>query len=215
MDYKAIFKLTHGLYVVGVKTETGLGGCIVDAVAQITSTDPPVIILASMINNYTNERIKLEKEFTISILSEKVDPFVIGNFGFQSSRNSDKWADVPYIIYNGLPILNGASAYLYCRLLETREFPSHSAFFCEITEAWDGDSETNPLTYRYYQDHMKNITVEAFNKFKENGPASAQKEKWQCSICGHIYEGDIPFEDLPSDWVCPQCGLGKEMFEKK
>ncbi|MCP4646814.1 MAG: rubredoxin, partial [bacterium] len=23
-----------------------------------------------------------------------------------------------------------------------------------------------------------------------------------------------PFEDLPDDWVCPQCGSGKEVFEK-
>ena len=43
-------------------------------------------------------------------------------------------------------------------------------------------------------------------------------------VCGYIYDpevGDTPkikagteFEDLPDDWVCPQCGVGKEMFEK-
>jgi len=49
-------------------------------------------------------------------------------------------------------------------------------------------------------------------------------EKWQCMICGYIYdpaEGDpenaidlgTPFEDLPDDWVCPECGAGKDMFE--
>lgn len=50
-------------------------------------------------------------------------------------------------------------------------------------------------------------------------------EKWECLVCGYIYdpaEGDpeggippgTPFEELPSDWVCPQCGAAKEMFEK-
>jgi len=50
-------------------------------------------------------------------------------------------------------------------------------------------------------------------------------EKWECLACGYIYdpvegdpEGDIPpgtpFEDLPDDWVCPECGVGKDMFEK-
>lgn len=50
-------------------------------------------------------------------------------------------------------------------------------------------------------------------------------EKWECLVCGYIYnpaEGDpeggippgMPFEELPSDWVCPQCGAEKEMFKK-
>lgn len=52
-----------------------------------------------------------------------------------------------------------------------------------------------------------------------------EMEKWECLVCGYIYdpaEGDpdggippgTPFEDLPNDWVCPECGAAKEMFEK-
>lgn len=46
--------------------------------------------------------------------------------------------------------------------------------------------------------------------------------KYRCLVCGYIYdpsegEGDIPagtsFEDLPDDWLCPLCGVGKEEFE--
>lgn len=51
-------------------------------------------------------------------------------------------------------------------------------------------------------------------------------EKWVCSVCGYVYDpkaGDrdggiapgTAFEDLPEDWVCPDCGVGKEMFEKE
>ncbi|HEX7627583.1 MAG TPA: rubredoxin [Candidatus Methanoperedens sp.] len=49
-------------------------------------------------------------------------------------------------------------------------------------------------------------------------------DKYTCTVCGYVYDpevGDSPnikpgtaFEDLPDDWVCPQCGVGKEMFEK-
>lgn len=50
-------------------------------------------------------------------------------------------------------------------------------------------------------------------------------EKWVCTICNYVYdprEGDptanIPpgtaFEDLPEDWVCPECGAGKDEFKK-
>ena len=48
--------------------------------------------------------------------------------------------------------------------------------------------------------------------------------KYECP-CGYIYdpeEGDpeggieagTAFEDLPEDWVCPQCGAAKEDFWK-
>lgn len=49
--------------------------------------------------------------------------------------------------------------------------------------------------------------------------------KWRCVLCGYIYdpdEGDpdnnvppgTPFEDLPEDWVCPDCGASKEDFDE-
>lgn len=48
-------------------------------------------------------------------------------------------------------------------------------------------------------------------------------QKYQCAICGHIYDSavgdpdsDIPpgtaFEDLPEDWSCPVCGAKKSQF---
>ncbi len=49
-------------------------------------------------------------------------------------------------------------------------------------------------------------------------------KKYRCTVCEHIYdpaEGDpengvkpgTAFEDLPEEWVCPTCGVGKELFE--
>jgi rubredoxin len=50
-------------------------------------------------------------------------------------------------------------------------------------------------------------------------------DKWECTACGYIYDprkGDpehgVPpgtaFENLPADWVCPECGAEKSLFEK-
>jgi rubredoxin len=47
--------------------------------------------------------------------------------------------------------------------------------------------------------------------------------KFQCNICGYVYdpavgdpsqsiEAGTPFEELPEDWTCPECGAGKEEF---
>ena len=41
--------------------------------------------------------------------------------------------------------------------------------------------------------------------------------KWECDICGYIYDEEvegIPFEELPDDWTCPDCGADKEDFSK-
>lgn len=49
-------------------------------------------------------------------------------------------------------------------------------------------------------------------------------ERYECIPCGYVYDpelgdegADIPagtaFEDLPGDWVCPVCGVGKDQFE--
>ena len=44
----------------------------------------------------------------------------------------------------------------------------------------------------------------------------AEKEAvWVCSVCGYAYDGEIPFEELPADYVCPVCLAPKEKFEKQ
>ena len=51
-------------------------------------------------------------------------------------------------------------------------------------------------------------------------------DKYVCTVCGYVYDpvsGDpdngvepgTPFEDIPEDWVCPDCGVPKDMFEKE
>ncbi len=52
---------------------------------------------------------------------------------------------------------------------------------------------------------------------------SNRMSRYQCQVCGHIYDPDrgepaqgIPpgtaFEDLPELWVCPVCGSPKSMY---
>ena len=49
-------------------------------------------------------------------------------------------------------------------------------------------------------------------------------KKYTCSLCGYVYDpeaGDmdnginpgVSFDDLPEDWECPLCGVGKDSFE--
>jgi rubredoxin len=49
-------------------------------------------------------------------------------------------------------------------------------------------------------------------------------KKWQCIVCGFIYDeaegwpddgiaAGTRWEDVPADWMCPECGVGKAEFE--
>lgn len=51
-------------------------------------------------------------------------------------------------------------------------------------------------------------------------------EKYICTICEYVYDPELgdpengiepgtSFEDLPADWVCPLCGVGKENLRKR
>lgn len=48
-------------------------------------------------------------------------------------------------------------------------------------------------------------------------------DKYICDVCGYIYDPEVgdpdggiapgtAFEDIPDDWVCPVCGVGKDDF---
>lgn len=74
-----------------------------------------------------------------------------------------------------------------------------------------------PMTYAYYH-KVKN------GKSPKNAPTYLPEEKdeketpgkkWVCSVCGYIYQGDIPFEELSEDFVCPVCKQPKSVFEQK
>ncbi len=51
-------------------------------------------------------------------------------------------------------------------------------------------------------------------------------KSYVCTVCGYVYDpavGDeengvapgTSFDDLPADWVCPLCGVGKDQFEEE
>ena len=73
------------------------------------------------------------------------------------------------------------------------------------------------MSYAYYHNVIK-------GKSPKNAPTYLPEEdttkgepaaaKWVCSICGYVYDGDIPFEELDDSYVCPVCKQGKDKFKK-
>ncbi|MDV0446313.1 High molecular weight rubredoxin [Methanosarcinaceae archaeon Ag5] len=234
MDKSVFRTLTYGMYVLATRNGDNYSGCIVNTVFQLTS-EPPIIGVSVSKDNYTHDLIMKEKTFTASIISENTPVAVINTFGFRSGRKINKFENFQYkMLPSNLPyVTEKTCGWLECEVMETVELPTHTVFISKVLDSGVLDRET-PMTYAYYHHVIKgnapknaptHLTEDVPDPTKPadendagdktNATAGAAKEKrmaYVCSVCGHIYDGDIPFEQLPEDWMCPTCGEGKENF---
>ena len=118
-------------------------------------------------------------------------------FGFQSGRNTNKFADIePLRSDNGLAFLpRHINSFLSLKVEDYVDFDTHGMFICTITEA-RVISSAETMTYTYYQEHVK------------PKPQTEGKKGFVCTVCGYVYEGDT----LPEDFVCPLCKHGASDF---
>ena len=89
-NIKITEKITQGMYVL----TTNGGGCIVDAVSQISGGNNPLIAVSVMKKNNTNNLLKQNNKFALSVLGKEVDPEIIKTYGFNSMRDINKFEKV-------------------------------------------------------------------------------------------------------------------------
>lgn len=190
-------KITQGMYVL----TTNNGGCIVDAVSQISAGDNPLISVAVMKTNYTNELMKKNDKFALSVIGREEDGNIIKTFGMQSMKDVNKFENIEVEKIDGINIINDSLGYMLCEIVDSIDNDTHTLFIGKLIEA-DVFKDEEAMSYNYYQDHKEELI-----KVKTEKGRTA----WICTICGYIYYG----ETLPEDFKCPKCGVGKELFEKK
>lgn len=199
MDLQALFKISHGVYLTGAKDATGrfIGSCI-DSV-MVVEAEPQQIIVSLNNASYTMENILVTGELTLSILPNNTPNNVMELFGMHTSRDTDKWGQTEHFLFHDLPIYKNAVAYMYLKVRETTITNGHHVFLCDVVDGQAG-TMAEPLLYATYQ--------ERHNKAEK----TSSQRHWKCSVCGYIYDGVIPFEKLPEDWVCPLCNQPKSVF---
>lgn len=212
MNKNVLRNLSYGVYIVSTLDGTRSTGCTANSIMQITSA-PATIAISINHDNYTNSCIAKTGKFAVSILSEESDPSLIGTFGFQSGKDVNKFDNVSHSFHDGLPVLEDSCGYIVCQVIDQMETSTHTVFLGEVT---DGDllKSAPPMTYAYYHNVIK-------GKSPKNAPTYLPEEeepgtsRWVCSVCGYVYDGEIPFEDLPDDYTCPVCRQPKSKFVRK
>ena len=226
MNLGALHKLGYGMYIIGSRKGDRLNAQIANTVFQITS-EPPTVAVSINKNNLTNEFIKDSRVFTASVLRQATPLSFIGHFGFKSGRDMDKLKGINYKIgVTQAPIvLDNATAYLEAEVVNDIDVGTHTIFIGKIVAA-EVISEDECLTYEYYHQVKRGTTPKTAPSYmaieKEAVPKMA---KYECTVCGYIYDPELgdpdakippgtPFEKLPDDWKCPVCGAAKSDFKK-
>jgi flavin reductase (DIM6/NTAB) family NADH-FMN oxidoreductase RutF/rubredoxin len=234
MDTKIFRKVSYGLYIIGSTKDGAFNGQVANTFFQISS-EPATVAIGINKNNLTNEFIKSSKVFSVSILPKSVPLEFIGRFGFKSGRDVDKYQSVSYKIgVTGAPVLlENTVGYLEAEVIFSLDVETHTLFIGKVIEA-EVLSQEEPMTYAYYHQVKRGLVPPAVQKdTKQEKTVEAKQElpkegntmkKYVCTICGYVYDpvkGDpdsgvapgTAFEDIPEDWVCPVCGVGKDDFK--
>ena len=226
MNLKALHSISYGLYVIGSRKGDRLNGQIANTVIQVSS-QPPLISVCINKENLTHEYIKSSGAFSVSVLSQDTPLSFIGHFGFKSGRDIDKFEGVNYRIgETQAPIvIDHALAYMEAKVTQEVDAGTHTDFIGQLVGA-EVLREGEPMTYAYYHQVKRGTTPKTAPSYiEERREAAPKMAKYECTVCGYIYDpevgdpdGDIPpgtpFEKLPEDWVCPVCGASKGEFEK-
>lgn len=243
MDTNALNRLTYGVYVIASGNEKEKNAFVATVAVQVTS-QPMQIAIACNKNNYTAKFIEKFGNFSVSVVKREYAPVLLGNFGFQSGRDIDKFAkyDCIYGQNTGVPIVTEEClAWFECKLTNKMDVGSHILYIGEVLDAKTLSLNEAPLTYAYYHEVKRGVapanaphgapksmeTIENQNNKPNqinNNQNSTAMKKYVCSVCGYVYDpekGDpdsgiapgTAFEDIPDDWSCPLCGVGKEDFE--
>lgn len=215
MDKKALYDLSYGVYLVTAMDGNRPTGCVANSIMQVTS-DPATVALSINHDNFTNGCIAKTGRCAVTVLPENAKPTLIGRFGFRSGKDVNKFEDVPYRMFDGVPVPDvGACGWLACEIVDRMETDTHTVFLAKVVDAAKGTGNP-PMTYAYYHNVVKGKSPKNAPTYQapETEKPAAKKFVWKCSVCGYVYDGETPFEELPDDWRCPVCGQPKSGFVK-
>lgn len=168
MNLNALRSMSYGMYIVSSGKDGLYNGQIANTVFQITS-DPTVIGVSINKQNLTHEFIEKSKGFSLSILNTDADFKFIGNFGFKSGRDIDKFqnTNIKYTSLDMPVVMDNTCAWIECKVINSVDCGTHTLFFGELTDC-DVLNESEPMTYSYYHKVVKGKSPKTAPTFINN-----------------------------------------------
>ena len=168
IDTHALADMTYGLFIVGAKKDEKFNAMIANSVFQVTA-EPPKIAIALNKQSLTHDYIKETGLFCVQPIAQEASMIFLGNFGFRTGKNYDKFAKVSYKLSpQGLPIvLDNTLSWMSVKVNQTIDLGTHTMFIGPVEDT-QIIKEGQPLTYTYYQMVLRGKTPRGATTFKEN-----------------------------------------------
>lgn len=206
MKYKAFHKLSYGVYLVTTRFNGKNAGYIANTVFQVTS-EPSLIALSCHKKNSSTEKIINSGIFSVSVLKKDTSTSLIGQFGFMSGEELDKFRNIETITAEtGAPIVQDSSvAWFDCRVHSVQDLGSHMLIIGEVVNS-EVVSDEEPLTYVHYREKYRMLSP-------KHSPTYIEKEKLDKE---NTVEQDKEAETKPQDseegdamdvFTCTVCGF--------
>ena len=116
-------------------------------------------------------------------------------------RNINKFENTETIEIENIKVIKDSIGYMICEIIDSIDNDTHTLFIGKLIEA-DVFNDKKPMSYAYYQENKNDLIKVTTEK---------GKIAWVCQICGYVYYDD----ELPDDFKCPMCGVGKQLFKRK
>lgn len=168
IDINALFSISYGMFIVTTMEDNKPVGCAINVCSQVTS-EPIKIAVCLNKKSYTCHAIDKSGTAAIAVLSKNASSMLIGGFGYRSSADCDKFANISYDIIDGLPVLNenGVMCNILGKVDKTIDLDSHLMFIILVQSA-KSTEQSEPMTYQYFRDEIK-------DKKPNNKPTHAAK----------------------------------------
>lgn len=235
MNVEVFFSLSYGLYVVSAATKNRKNGYVANTAFQVTAT-PPQLAISCNKENLSAGIIQESGFFSLSVLEKEASKDLINLFGYKSGKELAKFNHVKHFdTPNGTPVVTeDCVSWFECKVVQTLDVGTHIIFIGEVLDGDLLDDTKEPITYAHYRKVRHGLSPKNAPTYVDRSllkDAADKKsvevknlQKWECQVCGHIYdpsEGDpdsgiepgTAFEDIPNNWVCPECGAKKADFK--
>jgi flavin reductase (DIM6/NTAB) family NADH-FMN oxidoreductase RutF len=130
-------RLPAGVVVVSARHGTGYRGLTASSLVSI-SAEPPMVLVGLERETTTRAAVVEGKAFNVSVLA-RAQEFIAERFAGRAPAVDSAWREIPHRLgTNGIPLIEGSTAWLECSLVAVHEAGDHDICVGKVESAVQG-----------------------------------------------------------------------------